>query len=161
MTSFVKTNESDSCLCVITNRPKPTDKNFVNYIFLVNKNGEVKKLHGAKQAIKPLDLSSDASKCLFGTNSNKGENKVFLVSNGEKTEISSKVHPLAGKIFNDGRVWFYGQKGNEFNVYLRQDGKMQKVLTLSKPYPVAFIEEINKLLVIKDNNRVDYYELTK
>lgn len=161
MTSFVKTNESDSCLCVITNRPKTTDKNFVNYIFLVNKNGDVKKLYGSKQAIKPLDLSSDASSCMFGTNSNKGENKVFLMSNGEKTEISNKIHPLAGKIFNDGRVWFYGQKGNEFNVYLRKDGNMQKVLTLSKPYPVAFIEEINKLLVIKDNKRADYYELTK
>ena len=111
--------------------------------------------------IKPLALSSDASKYMFGTISLKGESEVYLVSNNEKIKIFDNIHPLSGNIFNDGRIWFYGQKGNEFNIYLRKDGKTQKVLTLSKPYPVAFIEDVNKLLVIKDNKRADYYELTK
>ena len=161
MTTFITTNSSDSCLCVITNRPRQTDKGFVNYIFLVNKNGNVKKVHGCPNMIKPLALSSDASKYMFGTISLKGESEVYLVSNNEKIKIFDNIHPLSGNIFNDGRIWFYGQKGNEFNIYLRKDGKMQKVLTLSKPYPVAFIEDVNKLLVIKDNKRADYYELTK
>ena len=160
-TTYIKTNDSDSCLCVITNRPNPTDNGFVNYIFLVNKDGNAKKLHGSSNVIKPLDFSSDLSKSLFGCTSIKDECEVFLVENGEKTKILENVHALTGKIFNDGRIWLYGQVGNEFNVYLRKDGTMQKVLTLAKPYPVAFIEEINKLLVIKDDKIVDYYELTK
>lgn len=161
MTTFITTNSSDSCLCVITNRPRQIDKGFLNYIFLVNKNGNVKKVHGCPNMIKPLALSSDASKYMFGTISLKGESEVYLVSNNEKVKIFNNIHPLSGNIFNDGRIWFYGQKGNEFNIYLRKDGKTQKVLTLSKPYPVAFIEDVNKLLVIKDNKRADYYELLK
>ena len=161
MTTYIKTNDSDSCLCVITNRPKPTDKGFVNYIFLVNKNGNAKKIHGASRVIKPIDLSSDSSKYMFGCTSIKDECDIYYVENGEKTKLIDNVHALTGKIFNDGRIWLYGQVGNEFNVYLRKDGKIEKVLTLPKPYPVAFIEDINKLIVIKDNKRVDYYELTK
>ena len=161
MTTFIKTNASDSCLCVITNRPRQTDEGFLNYIFLVNKNGNVKKIHACPKVIRPLDLNYDSSKYIFGTTSIKGGNEVYLVSNGEKIKIIEDIHPLAGKIFKDGRIWFYGQKGNEFNVYLRKNGKMQKVLTLAKPYPVAFIEDINKLLVIKDNKKADYYELIK
>ena len=161
MTTFIKTNNSDSCLCVITNRPRQTDEGFLNYIFLVNKNGNVKKIHACPKVIRPLDLNYDASKYIFGTTSIKGSSEVYLVANGEKIKISENIHPLAGKIFKDGRIWFYGQKDNEFNVYLRKDGKMLKVLTLAKPYPVAFIEDINTLLVIKDNKKADYYELIK
>ena len=161
MTTYIKTNESDSCLCVIKNRPHPTDNGFVNYIFLVNKNGDVKKMHGSSRVIKPLDLSSNASQCLLGTIPQRGESEIYLISNDEKIKIMSNVQPLAGKIFDDGRVWVYAQKGNEFNIYLRKNGIMQKVLTLPKPYPVAFIEGNNKLLVIKDNKRADYYELEK
>ncbi len=161
MTTYIKTNESDSCLCVIKNRPHPTDNGFVNYIFLVNKNGDVKKMHGSSRVIKPLDLSSDSSQCLLGTIPQRGESEIYLISNDEKIKIMNNIQPLAGKIFDDGRVWVYAQKGNEFNIYLRKNGIMQKVLTLPKPYPVAFIEGNNKLLVIKDNKRADYYELEK
>lgn len=161
MTTYIRTNNSNNCLCVITNRPRQTDNGFLNYIFLVNKNGNIKKIHGCSKVIRPIDLASDSSKCIFGITSQKGDGEIYIVVNGEKKKIIDNVHPLSGKIFKDGRIWFYAQKGNEFNIYLLKDKNIQKVLTLAKPYPIAFMEDINKLLVIKDNKRADYYELIK
>ncbi len=161
MTTYIRTTDADNCLCVITNRPRQTDNGFVNYIFLVNRNGDVKKIHGCSKVIRPLDLSSDSSKCIFGTTSQQGDGDVYFVLNDKKRKIAENIHPLSGKIFKDGRIWFYAQKGNEFNIYLFKNNNLQKVLTLAKPYPIAFMENINKLLVIKDNKRADYYELIK